>query len=215
MIKSRTIFIWDIHWCYDEFKLLIKKLNIQKDDKVYLTWDIINKWPKSYKILKYVYKNKDKIKTIKWNHEINFLRWLNWEDYNSDWVFEKLKEKIEKKDKLFLIDFIKEMPLYIEETNFILIHWWLDLNKKLEQHTEDEITRIREINWELWYKNYKWNKKIIYWHNAIDWLQIQWNTVWLDSWCVYWKSLTAYILETWEVISQNALDIYCNVYANK
>lgn len=215
MIKSRTIFIWDIHWCYDEFKLLIKKLNITEKDKIYLTWDIINKWPKSYKILKYVYKNRDQIKTIKWNHEINFLKWLNWEKYSSDWKFEKLKEKIEKKDKEFLIDFIKCIPLYIEEENFLLIHWWLDLNKKLEQHSEDEITRIREIDWKLWYKNYNWDKKIIYWHNAIDWLQIQWNTVWLDSWCVYWKSLTAYVLETWEVISQNALDIYCNVYANK
>ena len=210
MQKSRTIFIWDVHWCYEELKLLIEKLIIKNNDKVYFVWDIINKWPKSYKVLKFIYKNKDQFKVIKWNHEVNFLKWLEWSKYNSDNKFEELKEKIDIKGKYELIQYIKDFPIYIENESFILVHWWLK-NKKIEEHTEDEITRTREVDWELWYNKYNWEKKVIYWHNALDWLQIREKTIWLDSWCVYWKSLTAYILETWEVYSQNSLDKYINI----
>jgi len=212
MIKSRTIFIWDVQWCYDELKLLIEKLDLTKEDKVYFTWDLINRWPKSYKVLKYIYKNKDQFKSVLWNHEINFLRWLGWNPYEEDNEFIKLKNKIEEKNTQYLIDYIKDFPLYIKEKDFTLIHWWLIPGKKLKEHTIDEITRLREINWDLWYNQYTWNKKIIYWHNAVDWLQIREKTIWLDSWCCYWKSLTAYVLETWEIYSQTALNIYYNVY---
>ena len=102
--------------------------------------------------------------------------------------------------------------MYIETKDFLLVHGWIKFDKKLENHTEKELVKLRTYKWELWYKNYTWNKIIIYWHNAFDWVQIREKTIWIDSWCVYWKSLTAYILETWEIYSQNALDIYINVY---
>lgn len=213
-MQKRTIFIWDIHWCYKEFKLLLEKLNLSKEDKVYLTWDLIDKWPKSYKVLKYIYKNKKQFKFVLWNNEINFLKYIEtWEfNYNKKEI-KKLKSKLDEKPKI--LDFLKNTPLYIEKDNFILIHAWLTPSKKLEEHTKEEITTIRDINNEAWYKQYNWTKKIIYWHWWVDWLRIRNNTVWLDTWCVYWKRLTAYILETGEIIQQNALDIYINVYKNE
>ena len=51
-------------------------------------------------------------------------------------------------------------------------------------------------------------KKIIYGHWAVEWLKIRENTIWIDSGCCYWKYLTAYILETGEIIQQKALDVY-------
>ena len=215
MLKSRTIFIWDIQGCYDELKLLIKRLKLKKDDKVYFVWDLINKWPKDYKVLKYLYKNKYRFFCVKWNHEINFLRWLNWESYTNDKPFKKLKKKIEDKKTNYLIKYIEDLPLYIETRGFILLHAWITPNKKLKDHSEDDITRIREYNWKPWYEYYKWSKKVIYWHWAEDNLQIRSKTKWLDSWCVYGKALTAYILETDEVIQQSALDCYVDIYAKK
>jgi len=210
-MNQRTIFIWDIHWCYDELKLLIKKLNLSKKDKVFFVWDYINKWPKSFKVLKYLYKNREQFSWILWNHDFNFLKYLEWNNVNY-WTktFEKIKNKLEENPEV--LEFYKKMPLYIEHENFILVHAWLENNIDLKNQKSEILTCIRELNWELWYKNYTWNKKIIYWHNALDWLQIREKTIWLDSGCCYWKSLTAYILETWEIFSQNALDDYVNVY---
>lgn len=215
MLQNRTIFIWDVQWCYDELKLLIKKLKLKKNDKVYFVWDLINKWPKSHKVLKYIYKNKYRFKSIKWNHELNFLKWIKWEKDIDQKNFRRLRNKIEKENEKYLITFLENLPLYIEEENFILLHWWLIPNKKIEEHTEEEITTLREFNWKPWYEFYKWEKTIIYWHWAEDSLQIRKNTKWLDSWCVYGKALTAYILETWEIIQQSSLNRYVNIYKNK
>ncbi len=193
----------------------MKKLKLKKTDKVYFVWDIINRWPKSYKTLNYLYKNKDRFKCVKWNHEINFLNWLNWEKYADNHLYKRLKKKIEEKKTHYLIKYIEDLPLYIEEKDFILLHGWIYPNKKLYEHTDIEITNIREYNWKPWYEYYKWTKPIIYWHWAEAWLQIREKTKWLDSWCVYWKALTAYILETGEVIQQNSLECYIDIYKTK
>jgi len=211
MSENRTIFIGDVQWCYNELKLLIKKLKIQENDTVYFVWDIINKGPKSYKTLKYIYKNKKQFHCVMGNHEVNLLRYLNGEWYDDDSSdFEDLKEKFIKRPTL--LEYIKNLPIYIEKENFILLHAWLIPGKKIENHTLDEITRTRDIDGKPWYEYYTWKKKIIYGHWAIDGIRIRQNTIGLDSGCVYGKMLSAYILETWEIIQQQALNLYINVY---
>jgi hypothetical protein len=213
---KRTIFIWDVHWCFDEFELLIEKLKIQDNDIIYLVWDMINKWPKSWKTMKFLYKNQDQYKCILWNNEVNFFRYLDKNsdiDYISDesqWIFKKLEKKIENKPKV--LEYFKELPLYIDTEDYLLIHGWLDPEKNLEDHNQDELTRIREINDKPWFEQYKWNKKVIYWHWAQNWLNIYWNTIWLDWGCVYGRALHAYILESWDIVTQQALECYQDVF---
>ena len=207
--QKRTIFIWDVHWCFDEFEILIEKLKIQENDIVYLVWDMINKWPKSWKMIKFLYKNQDQYKCILWNHEVYFLEWLKWNNYWND-IFEKLKIKFEKHPKIF--NYFNKIPSFINEVDFIVIHWWLDFSKKLEEHSIQELTEIREINNKPWFEQYKWDKKVIYWHWAQNGLNIYWNTIWLDWGCVYWRALHAYILETWDIITQQALECYQDVF---
>jgi bis(5'-nucleosyl)-tetraphosphatase (symmetrical) len=95
--------------------------------------------------------------------------------------------------------------LYIETDKWILLHAWLVPWKNIDEHTIDEITRIREYNWKPWYEFYEWKKTIIYGHWAANWLCFTKNTKWLDTGCVYWKRLTAFIWETNEVFQQSAL----------
>jgi hypothetical protein len=216
MTDNRTIFIWDIHWCFDEFELLIEKLKIAKNDKVYLVWDVINKGPKSWKIMKFLYKNRNQYKSVLWNHEVNFFRYLDKNKDNtyisneSDSDFIKLEKKLEDRNKI--LDYFKKLPLFIEEDNFLLIHWWLDPNKNIEDHDLDEITRIREVNNKPWFEQYKWDKKVIYGHRALNWLNIYNNTIGLDGWCLYGWALHAYILESWNIVTQQALKCYVDVF---
>ncbi len=205
---KRHIFIWDIHWCFDEFMLLLEKLKITIKDKIYLTGDLINKWPKSYDTLKFVYENRNRFFCVMWNHENWFLKWLKWniKTKNNKETFLDLKEKLDLEPHL--MDFVKDLPLYIDKENFLLLHWWIIPWKDLEEHIADEITELREYEWKAWYEYYKWDKKIIYGHWALGWLNIRDNTIWLDSWCVYWWYLSAYILETGELIKQKALKTY-------
>lgn len=213
---KRTIFIWDVHWCFDEFELLVEKLKITKNDKVYLVWDVINKGPKSWKIMKFLYKNRNQYKLVLWNHEVNFFRYLDKSKDNtyisseSESDFVKLEKKLEDRTKI--LDYFKNLPLFIEEDNFLLIHWWLDPHKDIKDHDLDEITRIREINNKPWFEQYKWNKKVIYGHWALNWLNIYKNTIGLDGWCLYWWALHAYILENWNIVTQQALKCYVDIF---
>lgn len=215
-MKKRTIFIWDIHGCFDEFELLLDKLKITDKDIVYIVWDMINKWPKSWKVIKFLYKNQNQFRCILWNNEINLFRYLEDSNYSSfiaddsKKIFDKLKSKFQKYPEI--LDYLKKLPLYIKDKDFLVIHWWLNPSKKLEEQSVDELTRIREINNKPWYEQYKWNKTVIYGHWAINGLNIYNNTIWLDWWCVYGRSLHAYILETWEIYTQQALKCYQDVF---
>ena len=211
--KSRTIFIWDIHWCFKEFQLLLEKIKIRENDKIYIAWDFINRWPDSYSILKFLQEHPEQFKAVIWNNEVNFLRWLDWEYSQDPEDFVRLRNLIGNDKKL--VDFIRNLPLYIEEKSFILLHWWKIPNKELKDHDIDEITRLREYKEKPWYDYYTWKKKIIYGHWALEWLKVRENTVWLDSWCIYWKMLSAYILETWEIVQQQALGLYIDLFKNK
>jgi hypothetical protein len=55
------------------------------------------------------------------NHDYFFLEWLknNDEKYSSK-TFIKLKKKLEENPEI--LEYLKSLPLYIEEDNFILIH---------------------------------------------------------------------------------------------
>ena len=273
---QRTIFIWDIHWCFDEFIALLEKIKYNVEtDQLYLTGDLINKWPKAFELIDFLVKN-PQIKSVIWNNEVNFLRYIkdrewwgnneerlenltdltdltNWNKNNLEEDYQKIKtglqdsknfneliekglfdKKYEKENKLFNeylkqfskkhIEYLLNLPLYIETESWILLHWWLVPWKKLEEHHIDEITRIRDYNWKPWYEYYNWKKPIIYWHWAANWLSIKNNTIWLDSWCVYWKHLTAYIIrsdvEWWrndgdwwniELIQVSNKNVYCPI----
>jgi len=204
----RTIFIWDIHWCFDEFTNLLKKVDYNKNkDNLYLTWDLINKWPKSFEVIDFLVKN-PQIKSVIWNNEVNFLRFLKQDHKKYNSSFEKLKEQFSKKH----IEYLEALPKYIKTKDWILLHAWVIPWKKLKEHDIDEITRVREIDWKKWYEYYNKNrKKIIYWHYAVDWLKIRENTIGLDSWCVYWKQLTAYAYEPWKVFQEQAKKQYVKI----
>lgn len=205
---KRTIFIWDIHGCYDELKLLIKKNNISEADDIYFVWDYINKWPKSFKVLKYIYKHRNQFKGILGNHDYYFFHKIE-----KNITLSKEEKKLYKKLKEYpeIYNYFKEMPLFIETKDFLLVHWWIIPNKKLEEHTGQEITNLRVYQWKPWYEYYTWTKKIIYGHWAVQWIHIGKNVVGLDSWCCYWGFLSSYILETWELIQQWSLAQYATI----
>lgn len=213
---NRTIFIWDIHGCYDEFQLLLEKLKITDEDAIYIVWDMILKWPKSWKVMKFLYKNKSQFKCVIWNHELNFYRFLkNQKQYynicnETIQSFEKLQEKCKKKPEV--LEYFLWLPSFIEKENFIVLHGWIVPWKRLLEMDLDEITRTREHNNKPWFDYYTWDKKVFYGHWAQNWLTITNNTVWLDWGCVYGKSLHAYILENNEIVTQQALKLYIDVF---
>ena len=43
MFNRRTIFIGDVHGCYDELRELVQKIDLREEDHLYFVGDLINK----------------------------------------------------------------------------------------------------------------------------------------------------------------------------
>lgn len=66
--------IGDLHGCYHEFKKLLEKIEFDHDkDQMYLVGDLINRGPKSAKVLSYLMKHRDSMLPVLGNHDLAFL----------------------------------------------------------------------------------------------------------------------------------------------
>jgi len=69
-----SYFIGDIQGCFDEFRLLLAKINFDHDqDTLFLTGDLIGRGPKALETLEYVTAHPNSIKTVLGNHDLHFL----------------------------------------------------------------------------------------------------------------------------------------------
>ena len=202
----RHIFIGDIHGCADEFQALLKKVDFQDKNCLHIVWDMINKWPKSLEVLEYIYEMWQKCRAILGNHEIKFLE--NFEAISEvppeKWIFPRLASQL--KAKPYLLEYLQELPHFIEEDTFLMLHAWTQkfIPPRSFVHTKEYRKSLKHD----WYKEYSGGKPIIYWHWSEQGLQIRENTIGIDTWCVDGWSLSAFILETREVIQQKCLQVW-------
>ena len=217
--------------------LLLDRINLTKQDIVYLTWDLVIRGPNDIKVLNFLIKNKKQFFPVLWNQEYFILKYLenknnlinlllvhkekelqhkkiNEEKDKIKYikklhVYKEVRELAKKiKDNKSIIKYIKNLPNYIEKNDFILVHAGF-IDWIIEGNSNEELTWISRNLKYNWYENYHWSKKVIYWHHCPQWIRISRNnTIWIDSACVNGWFLTAYILETGEIIQQKSLKIY-------
>lgn len=194
---SRTLFIWDIHGCHDELKDLYAKMQVSASDTVYATGDVVNGWPKSFEVLQFLVANN--VQSVLGNHEQNFFAYI--QDKNKKKkkkkIFDELAKKLKGQPELW--SYLENLPKYIEQHRFILLHAGIRPWIHLSEQKIDDLVRIREHEWKPWHDFYTWDKLVIYWHWAQQWLRFTHNTRWLDSGCMWWWHLTGYCLETGEI----------------
>lgn len=69
-----TYFIGDIHGCYKEFRLLLKKSSFNdKKDILWITGDLVAKGPDSLKVIRYIKSLKNRAKVVLGNHDLNLI----------------------------------------------------------------------------------------------------------------------------------------------
>ncbi len=219
-MQKRTIFIGDVHGCYDELMTLCEKIWLQEEDHLYFVGDLINKWPKSLEVVEFV-RNRPNTFSVVGNHEYfsfpdeNMLREVDeWKlilsEWSKNWIRiqkEKSKPLEEVLQKDGHLDWLRSLPHIIEREDFILVHGWLHPDYGVK--TPKEIaTLIRLHEWKPWYDFYIGTKPIIYGHWAAEGLRIRKNTIWLDTGCCFGGALTAYCLESGEIWQVRANTVY-------
>lgn len=217
-MTKRTLFIGDVHGCYDELMALCTRIGLQNEDQLYFVGDLINKWPKSRDVVEFV-RNRPNTWSVIGNHEHFYMR--DYEDAVSvrDQTPDDLRKIAEldthintkyinlKSELEDYKDWLLALPVFIEKESFIVVHWGIHPDYGLS--TPPEIaTLIRLANGKPWYESYSWEKLVIYWHWAQQWLRIGYNTIGLDTGCCFGGHLTAYCLETKEIWQVRANRVY-------
>jgi hypothetical protein len=219
-MTKRTLFIGDVHGCYDELMALCTMLDLRDEDHLYFVGDLINKWPRSLDVVEFV-RNRPNTWTVMGNHEYfplvslaeyeKFLsEWNEMSEWRKNWIctqYEKSREIRELLENHGHRDWLLALPHIIERDEFILVHGGFHPDYGIR--TPKEIaTLIRLHEWRPWYEYYTWEKPVIYGHWAVEWLRIRPNTIWLDTGCCFGGALTAYCLESGEIWQVRAHAVY-------
>lgn len=166
-----TYAIGDIQGCYDEFRLLLSKVQFNPaKDRLWLAGDLVSRGPSSLEVLNYVYAHQDLVDIVLGNHDLHLLATY----YN--------QSKLPKKDDLNrvlkannchqLMTWLRKQSLavYDRSLDFLMTHagvppeW--DLNQtlacayELEEVLAEEDSAIDFFKHMYGNKPDHWNKKL-------------------------------------------------------
>ncbi len=131
--------IGDIQGCYKEFKLALKKVNFNLDeDYLWLVGDLINRGPDSLKLLKHIYKIKERTHIVLGNHDLHFLACFYGQRKlaKADTISNLMQSKKSLKYARFLMEqpliFKKEIIFKNKSKKVIMVHAGIPPNLSLE-----------------------------------------------------------------------------------
>ena len=206
--RRKVFIIGDVHGCFDELLLLIKKSGYQKNKhRLIVLGDLINKGPHSFEVLKWVKSNRF-VEPIIGNHELKFIKAIeNQKDLHP--FFKELKTRMN--EQLFnYISWMKSWPVYIEEENFLAVHGGIIPGEHPSSSKAELLVNIRywdgtgknmqDPSCPAWHDLYNGSKLVIYAHWAQQGLHIKNNSIGLDTGCVYGGKLTGIWLPEKELV---------------
>lgn len=193
---ERIFAIGDIHGCSKTFeKLLLDKIQIQKDDKIYCMGDYIDRGKDSKGVIGLILQLRAEgynIFTLRGNHEQMMLDSLIDKEGLDLWIRNGGAETMRSFGIGYLNDlpkkylsFFKETPLYIETEKYIFVHAGLNFHRKNIFEDKEAMLWIRDFSCD---QTALKNKLLIHGHTPKSLKYIlnqKGNCINIDGGCVY------------------------------
>lgn len=209
----RTIVVGDIHGCYDELMALLEKVDLQRHDRVISVGDLIAKGPKNRQVLE-LFMTDSRFSTVIGNHDLALRRRWNGEDVELKPAQKETHRELKGEKDLYL-PFLNALPFVIELERHLVVHAGLRPNVKLYSQTTGDLTRLRTLGPDResdegtpWYQVYYGEKVVLFGHWPAAEPRKGPKAIGLDTGCVYGYNLSAYIIETEELVSVPAARAY-------
>jgi len=116
-----TYFVGDIHGCYKELILLLKKINFcPKKDELWTTGDLVGRGKYSLEVLRYLFSLEKSAKIVLGNHDLNLILAYK----NRKYMKPYMNKIFNSPDHYKLISWLRNKPIVRinEKKNFILSH---------------------------------------------------------------------------------------------
>jgi len=197
---NNTYVLPDIHGCHKTLKYTIEnRLKLCRNDELYFLGDFINKGPDSKGVLDLVMsliQNDIKVYSVRGNHEQLLLDAFNNNEKNELFKDRGGKETLEsfqvgniRDIPNVYIDFINELPYFIELKDYVIVHAGFDFSLDNPFSDYESMLTIRNFTMSPASLNYR---KVIHGHNAINLQEIYRSIIEPDSYqlnidngCVY------------------------------
>lgn len=212
--------IGDVHGCYDEMIMLIKKIydeDHSHNRTIIFAGDIIDRGQEQEKVLNTImsFCNSEKAYMVLGNHEFKLLRALKGAQVRASKMLKKTIDVVNKKGgkyKLDIISFLENLPyqLFVND-DVIIAHAGIKEDLQGVSTKEAKAFSIYgEPTGEFdkkgypirrdWAREYTGNKIVIYGHQIVD--QVQWsnNVINIDTGCFKTGILSAVLMPERKVI---------------
>ncbi|MFP4165658.1 MAG: metallophosphoesterase [Opitutales bacterium] len=217
---SRTIVIGDVHGCADEFEELLETLEFGTEDRIIQVGDLVNRGPNSHRVLEIA--RTYSIESILGNHELRLLT-----------ARRKNRPKILKRYDRETIDqlseedwqFLEKLPpfIHMEDKDTVVVHGGFLPDQPWEKQSLKTITSIQVIDEKgkpakhsddpdapPWADSWNGPPFVVYGHTPRPHVLHQRWSIGIDTGCVYGGYLTAYIIETGELVQTRAHQTYAH-----
>lgn len=214
-MKRKAFIVGDVHGCLKEFLALLKKLAYDpKKHRLILTGDIINRGPYSLEMLQWV--RGHNVEMTRGNHEQAFIDGVEKNSLTGP-LLKKLKKDLKNKLSDW-IKWLKKIPFYIEEEDFLVVHAGLVPKENPALSKPHFLMNIRtwdgrgadlkKMSQPAWHEFYKEKKLVVYGHWAMQGLKVKDNSIGLDTGCVYGGRLSGLLLPERKILQVPALKSY-------
>jgi bis(5'-nucleosyl)-tetraphosphatase (symmetrical) len=116
-----TYAIGDVQGCYDELKKLLREIDfVDKQDKLWFVGDLVNRGPKSLKVLRFVRDLGEAAVVVLGNHDLHLVtQYEGFERKRKDDTFSDVLEAADAKE---LIDWLRARPMMHAADGYAMVH---------------------------------------------------------------------------------------------
>jgi predicted phosphodiesterase len=214
-MSGRTIVIGDIHGCYDELLDLLERVAFGTDDRVVCVGDLIVKGWKNREVLDLFMTDK-RFSSVLGNHDRALLRYWRGESARLKVKQEEARVELNRnQDQDRYAAYLESLPLMLDLGSHLVVHAGVRPGVALEEQSVKDLTELRTLGEDRtsregtpWYEVYEGEKTVLFGHWPAGELRRGPSALGLDTGCVYGYELTAYIIETQEVVRVPARRAY-------
>lgn len=210
---GRTIVVGDIHGCYDELLDLLEKIAFRSDDRLVSVGDLIVKGWKNREVLELFIADK-RFSAVLGNHDRKMLRYWQGKKVSLKRAHENAIAELES-DRERYAAYLDSLPLVIELDDHLVVHAGVRPGVHIREQSVEDLTELRTLSPDRtsregtpWYAAYAGEKTVLFGHWPAAEPRRGPHALGLDTGCVYGYQLTAYIIETGELVSIEARRAY-------
>jgi diadenosine tetraphosphatase ApaH/serine/threonine PP2A family protein phosphatase len=213
-MSGRTIVVGDIHGCYDELAALLDKAALTADDRVVAVGDLVVKGEKHREVLD-LFIEDERFSSVLGNHDRALLRYWSGEESSLKDSQEKARAQLAAAGEARYKAYVSKLPLMIDLGSHLVVHAGVRPGVALPEQAVEDLTELRTLGPDRtdreglpWYERYDGEKTVLFGHWPAPEPRRGRRALGLDTGCVYGYDLTAYVVETGQLLSVRARRAY-------